>query len=264
MNIFELTKILNESNTKLATQVTNDILEYDTNIEQSSTPIEKRKKDVFLQKVSNIINDKKDEKSIRNVIFNFLNDRGFIPKTGKTRYGSEVIIKDILHNMESSDLEVLQKCLNGENKLKLNGSILNDIGFVRTTTRQLRDFRPSGCGPWEVLLGICFNGFKAKRGGDVTIEGVTYEVKLSGSGYIDNKKLMSKVFQKTEENILKQYLNQKPNILLIDNFGNYIVINYSNYEHLLKNNIIQFVKKTSGSDTDFGNLSLKYNTRTTV
>lgn len=166
--------------------------------------------------------------------------------------------------MESSDLEVLQKCLNGENKLKLNGSILNDIGFVRTTTRQLRDFRPSGCGPWEVLLGICFNGFKAKRGGDVKIDGVTYEVKLSGSGYIDNKKLMSKVFQKTEENILQQYLNQKPNILLIDNFGNYIVINYSNYEHLLKNNIIQFVKKTSGSDTDFGNLSLKYNTRTTV
>lgn len=48
MNIFELTKILNESNTKLATQVTNDILEYDTNVEQSSTPIEKRKKDVFL------------------------------------------------------------------------------------------------------------------------------------------------------------------------------------------------------------------------
>lgn len=165
--------------------------------------------------------------------------------------------------MENSDLEVLQKCLNGENKLKQNGSILTDIGFVRATTTKLRDFKPSGCGPWEVLFGICFNGFKAKRGGDVTIDGVTYEVKLSGSGYIDNKKLMSKVFQKTEENILQQYLNQKPNILLIDNFGNYIVINYSNYEHLLKNNIIQFVKKTSGSDTDFGNLSLKYN-RTAV
>lgn len=263
MNIFELTKILNESNTEIATQVTKDILQYDTDVEQSSTPIEKRKKNVFLQKVSNIINDKKDKDSIRNVVFDVLNSKGFIPKTGKTRYGSEVIIKDILHNMESSDLEVLQKCLNGENELKLNGSILTDIGFARTTTRKLRDFRPSGCGPWEVLLGICFNGFKAKRGGDITIKGVTYEVKLSGSGYIDNKRLMSKDFLKTEENILKQYLNQKPNILLIDNFGNYIVINFSNYEHLLKNNIVQFVKKTSGSDTDFGNLSLKYN-RTAV
>ena len=42
MNIFELTRILNESNTKLATKVTKDILDYDTNIEQSSTPIEKK------------------------------------------------------------------------------------------------------------------------------------------------------------------------------------------------------------------------------
>ena len=51
MNIFELTRILNERNTELASKVKHNIGSYDYAIEKSNNQSEIQKKNVFLTKL---------------------------------------------------------------------------------------------------------------------------------------------------------------------------------------------------------------------
>ena len=106
-----------------------------------------------------------------------------------------------------------------------------------------------------------FNGKRASSGGDVQIGNQIYEIKLSNSGYIDNKKVKSESEYKTEESILLQFFKYKPAILLMTDNGKYILVNKESFRSQLKHNVISFEKKSAGQETGFGNLALNYNSK---
>jgi hypothetical protein len=94
-----------------------------------------------------------------------------------------------------------------------------------------------GMGPWEIVLGLLCNGQRAKSGGDIIVNGVTYEVKSSGNGTIDDKTMRRKYreLQNTTDVTqnpnfeadfyLKAFFDKKPNVIVIDKNGNYVTLN---------------------------------------
>ena len=65
---------------------------------------------------------------------------------------------------------------------------------MKSFMQNMANFRPSGCGPYEVLLCLLFKGEKCNGAetignktyrGDIKINGVIYEVKREDSGVID-------------------------------------------------------------------------------
>lgn len=269
MNIFELTRILNEvnsgklKNTELATKVSKDILIYDKSIESSknTNEKEKQKKNELLARVHNTIDDAVNEFSLRNKIFTKLVNNNFIPKNGTTKFSSEATIREILRRMSDEDAQKLNNYMEKPLKLRGNGDITVESGISANIVELLKNYRPYGCGPWEVFVGLVFNGKKASSGGDVQIGNQIYEIKLSNSGYIDNKKVKSESEYKTEESVLLQFFKNKPAILLMTDNGKYILVNKETFRPLLKHNVISFVKKSAGQETGFGNLALNYNVK---
>ena len=278
MNIFELTRILNEAS-KIAQEVSNDILEYDNAIENSnpSNPEAKSKKTLFFKKIKNIIDDEVNENSVRNIMFNTLKRNDFI-RGKKTLQTTISAIKNILHQANDKTLNQLLDKISSNIQLKQRGSVINDLGLgngIKNLIYKLKNFVPYGCGPWEAFFGLVYNAKKAKTKGDIIINETIYEVKLSNSGYIDNKtvnaeyeKLVMQGFVGDEKlKKLEIYLELKnrqrknAQILIVDGIGNYIVINSNNYMELYNNKTITLNYKSKGEGTDFGVLSICYNVK---
>ena len=102
MNIFELTKILNERNTELASEVKHNIGSYDFAIEKSNNQSEIQKKNVFLTKLKRSLQNKTTE-TIRKIIIKKLYKLNFI--TVK----NEFEIEDILNEYDDDVISILDK-----------------------------------------------------------------------------------------------------------------------------------------------------------
>lgn len=188
MNIFELTRILNEA-TKIANEISNDILNYDEQIEASNpvNPQAKAKKTRFFKKIKNIIEDEVDENSVRNQMIQVLKKNGFL--IGKKTLQSTIsTLQNILHNQSNRTLEIFKEKI-GQLHLQSQGSVISNFGdgLVTNFVHQMKNFRPYGCGPWEAFFGLFYDAKNDKTKGDIIIDNQAYEMKLSNYGYIDNK-----------------------------------------------------------------------------
>ena len=273
MNIFELTRILNEA-TQIANEISNDILNYDEQIE-TSNPTDtkaKAKKTNFFKKIKHIIEDEVDENSIRNQMINVLKSNGFISGK-KTLQATIATIQHILHNQSNKVLEFFRDKIGNEKgdvKLQAQGSVFSDLGDGSVTNfiYQIKNFRPYGCGPWEAFFGLFYGAKNHKTKGDIIIGDCVYEVKLSNSGYIDNKNVNSEFNKRfpnqfDNEGLLKLgiYLEQGKRMIVIDGMGNYVIVHHGNFESLVRDGVISINRKTKGTNTDFGELVICYNAK---
>lgn len=274
MNIFELTRILNEAS-KIAHAISNEILDYDNRIEKSnpSNPQAKAKKTKFFKKIKNIIEDEVNENSVRNKMFNTLRDNNFI--RGKKSLQSTIsTIQNILQQSNENTLIKLENKIGVTELQPQRGSVLFDLQLDKSQNiiHQLKNFRPYGCGPWEAFFGLFYNAKKADSKGDIVIGDSIYEVKLSNKGYIDTKKVNVEYQRWVEKGFvgderlkkLEIYLNnknEKAQLLVIDGNGNYIIINKNNYQKLYNDRIITINHNAKGEGTDFGVLSICYNVK---
>lgn len=269
MNIFELTRILNEA-TQIANEISNDILNYDEQIE-TSKPTDtnaKRKKTNFFKKIKHIIEDEVDENSIRNQMINVLKSNRFISGK-KTLQATIATIQHILHNQSNKNLEFFRGKI-GQLELQAQGSVFSDLGNGSVTNfiHQIKNFRPYGCGPWEVFFGLFYGAKNHKTKGDIIIDNCVYEVKLSNSGYIDSKRVNSEFNKRfpnqfNNEGLLKLgiYLEQGKRMIVIDGMGNYVIVHHGNFESLVRDGVISINRKTKGTNTDFGELVICYNAK---
>lgn len=165
MNIFELTRILNERNTELASKVKHNIGSYDFAIEKSKNQLEIQKKNVFLTKLKRSLQNKTTE-TIRTIIIEKLYNLNFI--TNK----NEFEIEDILNEYDDDTISILDKGASFE-------EIKNNITNYSRIFSRLIAFKPKDCGPFEVFLGLmmgCRKNYN-KKGDLVTKNGEVYEVK---------------------------------------------------------------------------------------
>lgn len=234
MNIFELTRILNESDVIKSTvkaisdlsQSVDDIKTSNDKRSQTKKLEAQKEKDEFIKKIGNLALMKKDEltsSSSQKKYINIFLERmkRFLASETRTSHQNDVIVcKDILAEMPESDIKVLLGIPIGKGNHKPKKRELKSMnlsyGIQNTNAlKRLETFAPGTCGAFEMLLGIVFDGTKVtghEKGqifqkGDVNIDGVFYEVKKNETGGIDTGwKQFQYMFNKTTDQNEKKRL----------------------------------------------------------
>lgn len=219
MNIFELTRILNEMNVqevrKAVTDYNNTVknaIGLDGRQDQVETLLQKREN--LFSKIANAVNQQKEmvaNNTSQGIVAKFLERaKQFIASdTALSHENDLAVIKDIMSTLNKNTmyqiLGLKTNLGNGKRKEILTPierhlpttSPFNLTSIVRDTNaiRRLFNFVPGTSGPGEVLLGLIFNGSKVsgrqKYGmkGDIAFEEngkkVVYQVKRNGTGCID-------------------------------------------------------------------------------
>lgn len=216
MNIFELTKILNEMK---ADEVVNGsaarkaITNYTTLIGREMEKKGANKKQIINKAQSFLSNIQKSveheirksgtgkyENKIVSMFTNKVNQFLTKSKTAKN-YTTDQILADS-HISKLTEEEMIQimgreQDVNGSwrevERPLVNCNVLSNVlkGFDKQKYSLLCSFEPGQCGPYEFIIGMIFNGSKVTgheghgEKGDIYIKGKVYEVKTDGSGGID-------------------------------------------------------------------------------
>lgn len=203
MNIFELTRILNERYSEFTKGLTPtaDKLEKIAKKEGKESEVNE-----FLVKINNLLLKKTDEFD-SNSLYARIKQRlsGFI---GGSNENDTNTLNDILSSLTNDMMELilsqssdtvleLKNAALGPKKLELAnyfGYKLNGRGDanknIKSFLTRMKDFKPGSAGPYEVLLCLLFNGTKVEQGkdgsrGDIMIGGEVFEVKGHNGGCID-------------------------------------------------------------------------------
>ena len=99
MNIFELTRILNEAQSEIGNKLINDIEEYDTEVELHGSQEEKNVKNNFFTLVTKEIEDVNGGNKYRDALMNFIRIN-WIPKTSKFLKQYEEGISKVLRSID--------------------------------------------------------------------------------------------------------------------------------------------------------------------
>jgi hypothetical protein len=216
MNIFELTRILNEMK---ADELVNGsaarkaITNYTTLIGREMEKKGANKKQIinkaqsFLSNIQKSVEHEirksgtgKNENKIVSMFTNKVNQFLTKSKTAKN-YTTDQILADS-HISKLSEEEMIQimgieQDVNGTwrevERPLVSCNVPADIlkGFDKQKYSLLCSFEPGQCGPYEFIIGMIFNGSKVTgheghgEKGDVYINGKVYELKTNGSGGID-------------------------------------------------------------------------------
>lgn len=216
MNIFELTRILNEMK---ADDLVNGsaarkaITNYTTLIGREMEKKGANKKQIINKAQSFLYNIQKSvEHEIRksgtgkqeNKIVSMFTDKvnQFLTKSKTAKnYTTDQILADShiskLTEEEMIQIMGLEQDVKGNwkpgNRPLVSCNVPIDVlkGFDKQKYSLLCSFEPGQCGPYEFIIGMIFNGSKVTgheghgEKGDVYIKGKVYEVKTDGSGGID-------------------------------------------------------------------------------
>lgn len=202
MNIIELTRILNEKYSDVTKNLTPNADKLEKIAKKQGKSEEAND---FLNKINSIIL-KEIEKQDSNSNYSLLLKRleGFM---GGSNVNNDSILNDILSmvtpQMVEKILTFTPQTLFQKNSLAelfdlkdgrtLKGAaddVKNANANVKTFLKRMAKFRPGSCGPFEVLLCLLFNGGKIDvaskdERGDISIGGISWEVKGDGGGCID-------------------------------------------------------------------------------
>lgn len=202
MNIIELTRILNEKYSDVTKNLTPNADKLEKIAKKQGKSEEAND---FLNKINSIIL-KEIEKQDSNSNYSLLLKRleGFI---GGSNVNNDSILNDILSmvtpQMVEKILTFTPQTLFQKNSLAelfdlkdgrtLKGAaddVKNANANVKNFLKRMAKFRPGSCGPFEVLLCLLFNGGKIDvaskdEKGDISIGGISWEVKGDGGGCID-------------------------------------------------------------------------------
>lgn len=211
MNIFELTRILNEKYTEVVKELTPNAKILDARAKQAGKGLECEE---FLTRINNLLLKKADEfddtslyAKIRQRLSSFL---------GGSNENDNNTLNDILSLLSPQMMEqILQQSSSqiidsesGGKRLQLASEIfkykkgstkaMRDASDedkrtnanINTFLTRMKDFKPGSAGPYEVLLCLLFNGSKVEKGtstarGDINIGGKIFEVKGHNGGCID-------------------------------------------------------------------------------
>ena len=202
MNIIELTRILNEKYSDVTKNLTPNADKLEKIAKKQGKSEEANE---FLNKINSIIL-KEIEKQDSNSNYSLLLKRleGFM---GGSNVNNDSILNDILSmvtpQMVERILTFTPQTLFQKNSLAelfdlkdgrtLKGAaddVKNANANVKNFLKRMAKFRPGSCGPFEVLLCLLFNGGKIDvaskdERGDISIGGISWEVKGDGGGCID-------------------------------------------------------------------------------
>ena len=203
MNIFELTRILNEKYSEITKPLTPNADKLEKIAKKQG-----REEDVneFLVKINNLLLKKTDEFD-SNSLYYQIRQRlsGFIGGSNENDNNTLNDILSLLSNemmklilaQKSDTVLELKKGGVGPKKLELAnyfGYKLNGRGDANKNIKmflaRMKDYKPGSAGPYEVLLCLLFNGTKVEQGkdgsrGDIMIGGEVFEVKGHNGGCID-------------------------------------------------------------------------------
>lgn len=218
MNIFELTRILNEMN---AQEVRGAITDYDNAVNKIAKSTRRgdeagelaQRRDVLFSKIANTINQEREmisNNTSEGIVAKFL-ERAKTFIAGDTALSHEndlAVIRDIMSSIgKDSMYKILgydtnlgtgkrkEVLTHQDRQLPIGKFDLSMIVPDKNAIARLFNFAPGTAGPGEVLLGLMYNGSKVtgreKYGmkGDIAFgkngNKVVYEVKRNGTGCID-------------------------------------------------------------------------------
>ena len=264
MNIFELTRILNEMNAQDVKDAINDYNKVVSNITNSKrrsgeteTVLQNREK--LFRKITNVVNQEKEmiaNNTSQGIVAKFLERaKAFIASdTALSHENDLAVIRDIMTTIDNETMyQILGYTTNlgtGKRKevltpidRKLPDGEFNLTTFVKDSSaiNRLFNFSPGTAGPGEVLLGLIFNGSKVSgrenygEKGDVYIRGKVYEVKRNGTGCVDKGLEKFQKMLKSAKNEDKQKLQA-----IIDN----LKIAQSQESNALGEKVRQYVKSS--------------------
>jgi hypothetical protein len=99
MNIFELTRILNEAQSEIGNKLINDIEDYDAEVELHGSQEEKKVKNNFFTLISKEIEDVNGSNKYRDTLMKFIR-MNWIPKTSKFLKQYEEGISKVLRSID--------------------------------------------------------------------------------------------------------------------------------------------------------------------
>ena len=211
MNIFELTRILNEKYTDVVKELTPNAKVLDARAKKAGKGLEGEE---FLTRINNLLLKKADEfddnslyAQIRQRLSSFLggsNENDNNTLNDILSLLSPQMMEQILNQSSSQIIDTEE----GGKRLQLASEIFK---YQKGSTKEIRsasdedkrananinmfltrmkDFKPGSAGPYEVLLCLLFNGSKVEKGsskarGDIMIGGKIFEVKGHNGGCID-------------------------------------------------------------------------------
>lgn len=120
MNIFELTRILNEAKSEIGDRLIKNVEEFDTKVELEGSQEEKESKNKFFIRVSREIEDAAGNNENREKIKNFIKTK-WLPKSSSYLEHFEVVIGHFLRNLVDDDLQLMVNCISG-NPLEITES----------------------------------------------------------------------------------------------------------------------------------------------
>lgn len=264
MNIFELTRILNEMNAQDVKDAISDYNKVVSNITNSKrrnneteTVLQNREK--LFRKITNVVNQEKEmiaNNTSQGIVAKFLERaKAFIASdTALSHENDLAVIRDIMSTIDNKTMyQILGYTTNlGTGKRKevltlqqrdLPVGRFNLTTYVKDSSaiNRLFNFVPGTTGPGEVLLGLIFNGSKVSgrenygMKGDVVFDGIVYEVKRNGTGCIDKGLEKFQKMLKSANNEDKQKLQA-----IIDN----LKIAQSQESNALGDKVRQYVKSS--------------------
>jgi hypothetical protein len=275
MNIFELTKILNEMN---AQEVRGAITDYDNAVNTIAKSTRRRgeagelaqKRDVLFTKIANIVNQEREmisNNTSEGIVAKFL-ERAKTFIAGDTALSHEndlAVIRDIMATIDKDSMyKILGYDTNlgtGKRKEVLTPKERHlPTGKFNLTTEvpdrnaiaRLFNFAPGTAGPGEVLLGMMFNGSKVtgreKYGmkGDVHIDGTVFEVKRNGTGCID------KGLEKFQKMLKSANGSDKEKI---QNLIKQLSIQQNNETNTLAQKVKEYVEAKNSNNPNIGSVS---------
>lgn len=200
MNIFELTEILNEAKGRRKLPITNKIATNTNildNVAQDTRDAESiENTNQFLNKINNLL-QKKIESLDSNSGYSQLLER-LKSFYGGSNVNNNTVLDEILSLLTPEMISIINSTTpDALYKYENLGSIFEYKSHGRDGSNKVKKefldrlskFRPSYCGPFEVLLCLLFNGTKLQKAGrnkgDIVIGGTVYEVKRDGGGCID-------------------------------------------------------------------------------
>lgn len=174
MNIFELTRILNEAKRGVSDSAKKTISSVNTFDKIAKNETDKIK---TLSKVNNYIQGEIEDEKERTQLINYIFSSGFVPKDNNN---IKAIIKDIISDLSDEDISFLVKGGNLDDLIKNKSSdelmIINHSSGIK----RLSSYERYGIGKFELLFAIFYKGKKSSKGGDVEVNGITFEIKTKG------------------------------------------------------------------------------------
>lgn len=223
MNIFQITKILNEAKDKVTNEVISGVENFtktvDDHIEKLANAPKKRGNKAYSEKPENIereknqfltkiINATKMEterltgstSEIKEYRREFMNRIiRFLAHEKSGSYSNDIVVaRDIIAAASDSDIKKILNVPSGQGKKLPQPRTISKDGIVNLyddidngLAKRLTNFTPNTCGRFEMLLGVLYNGSKVtghegyNKKGDINLGGEIFEVKKSGTGGVD-------------------------------------------------------------------------------